>query len=69
MHTLVMHIADGDGSLLRVLSTAWRRGWQPEGLTFNKGHLRLTVRGSRSVDLLQRQLQRLTDVRTVEVLP
>ena len=68
MHTLLMQLDDGDGTLLRVLSTTWRRGWQLIGVNFEAPQVRLTVAGERSVELLTRQLDRLTDVRSVQVL-
>ena len=73
MHRLTLELSDQEGALLRLLGTAERRGWRPVDVsaTARNGRLsvRLTVRGSGSVELLSRQLRRLHEVARVCVAP
>jgi len=66
-------IDDRPGSLIRVLGLAERRGCNlisvraiPAGKDII--FLNLSVRTQRSIDLLQRQIQKLIDVHSVEVM-
>ena len=69
MHSLNLELNDQEGALLRLLGTAERRGWRPVSVSAHAdgGRLtvRLTVRGTGSVELLCRQLYRLHDVAQV----
>ena len=66
MQRLAIELTDHEGALLRLLGTAERRGWRAVNVNAERRHGRmnvdLTVRGSGSVDLLRRQLERLHDV-------
>ena len=72
-HALKLQLAPVDGALLRVIGVTERRGWSATALqaeldTQEEGlDLKLTVLGSRSIELLVRQLAKLHDVRRVEV--
>ncbi len=70
---LRMVVEGRGGALIRLLGLVERRGYQathvkvettPEGLM----RIELSVRSERSVELLMRQLGRLVEVRTVELV-
>ena len=71
---LELRLRPAEGALLRVLGTAERRGFAPvaiEGVTeAGDGHWRLamTVASSRAPELLARQLEKLYDCLSVQVV-
>lgn len=64
-----------EGTLVRVLGTAERRGFQPLSIvaetqpTGDRWTLRLTVKSDRPCEALQTQLAKLFDCLSVEVSP
>ena len=73
-HALNLEVERVDGALLRVIGMTERRGWSTVSMHAESDdaaatlRLRLTVLGSRSIELLVRQLRKLYVVREVEVL-
>ena len=62
------------GALVRVLGLVERRGFEPTQVKVDTGaeglmRVALSVRSERPVELLVRQLMRLVEVRTVELVP
>jgi acetolactate synthase regulatory subunit len=72
-HRFRLELDEADGALPRVLLTAARRGGRPVGivarLAAGRFEVELEVESARPPALLARQLERLFDVRSVEVLP
>ena len=71
--SLLLTVDAGPGALIRVLGMAERRGYDPisvnsQPTTESTLSVQLTVRAERPVDLLLRRLQKLYNVRHVEVL-
>jgi len=73
MHALILNLIPTTGSLVRIIGTAERRGWEPVAMAMtsrgSEVELRLQVRGTQPVDRLVRQLTRLLDVASVRVEP
>ena len=74
-YRLDLTLRRAEGVLVRVLGAAERRGFRPlsvDGETREDGdrwHLRMTVEGERSDEVLRQQLDRLHDCLAVEVSP
>ena len=74
-YQLDLTLRRAEGALMRVLGTTERRGFRPltvDGETQPDGdrwHLRMTVEGDRSGDILQGQLAKLHDCLAVQVQP
>jgi acetolactate synthase II small subunit len=72
-NTLRMNVRDTDGALVRVLGLTERRGYRPTSVVAESGgsepwfQLRLRVETRRPIEQLVRQLNKLIDVRDVEV--
>ena len=72
-HALNVELDLIDGAIVRVLGVTERRGWSATGvlaqpcMETQAMNLTLNVLGSRSVELLVRQLDKLHVVRKVEV--
>jgi acetolactate synthase II small subunit len=73
MHALILNLIPTTGSLVRIIGTAERRGWEPVAVSMTshggKVEMRLQVKGTQPVDRLVRQLARLFDVASVRVEP
>jgi acetolactate synthase II small subunit len=71
MHRLNIQLVDLEGALLRLLGTTERRGWRAVAVSAaaesDRLDVDLTVRGSGSIELLARQLERLHEVARVQV--
>ena len=66
-HTLQIQLRSSEGAVLRTLGMIERRGFRLESCTVGEAggdgrEMRICVSSDRSVDLLQRQLERLHDV-------
>ncbi len=72
MATLQIQLKRVEGSLLRLLGLVGRRGFETEGISARslEKHIdvTLTVRGARSVEVLERQILKLEDVERVEAV-
>ena len=74
-YRLDLTLRRAEGALVRVLGAAERRGFRPlsvDGEAREDGdrwHLRMTVEGERSDEVLRQQLDRLHDCLAVEVSP
>lgn len=73
-HRFRLELDEADGALQRVMLTVARRGGRPVGVVarlVNGGwfEVELEIETLRPPALLARQLARLFDVRSVEVLP
>ena len=73
MHALKMTLAPREGALVRVLGLIERRGFVPirlgvEPSENGNSELSLVLKSSRPVELLTRQLDRLLEVSSVEVM-
>lgn len=74
-YRLDLTLRRAEGVLVRVLGAAERRGFRPlsvDGEARDDGdrwHLRMTVEGERSDEVLRQQLDRLHDCLAVEVSP
>jgi acetolactate synthase regulatory subunit len=73
-HTLHIQLSDSEGAVLRALGLMERRGYSIKccavgEITGAARDLDVTVTSSRSGDLLKRQLERLHDVRHVDLKP
>jgi acetolactate synthase II small subunit len=72
---LELRLRPAEGALLRVLGTAERRGFAPvaiEGVTEagdGQWRLAMTIASTRAPELLTRQLEKLHDCLSVEVVP
>lgn len=72
-HELLLELESVEGALLRVLGTVERRGFGLRGVTAaateaSRQSLRLQLDGDRDPELLCRQLERLVDVRQVQLV-
>lgn len=70
---LQIELDTSEGALLRVLGTVERRGFALLAMRAGKPDeqrylLQLTLEGARDAEVLCRQLERLVDVRTVQLL-
>ena len=74
-YRLDLTLRRAEGALVRVLGAAERRGFRPlsvDGEARDDGdrwHLRMTVEGDRSDEVLRQQLGKLHDCLAVEVSP
>ena len=74
-YRLDMTLRQAEGSLLRVLGTTQRRGYQTIGVygatsaDGDRWHLSLIVESDRPADVLKSQLDKLYDCLAVEVAP
>jgi acetolactate synthase II small subunit len=74
-YRLELALRPAEGALLRVLGTAVRRGFEPvaiDGMTNaddGRWRLSMTVSSARSPELLARQLEKLYDCLSVEIVP
>ncbi len=72
MHRLKLRVDEADGALQRILLVVSRRGFRPHRVTARleagRFEVELEVESTRSAATLARQLERLFDVRSVEVL-
>ena len=72
-NTIRMHVRDTEGALIRVLGLSERRGYRPTSVRAETGgqtpwfQVRLCVETRRPIEQLVRQLNKLIDVRDVEV--
>jgi len=74
MHVFLLKFAPREGALVRILGMVERRGYVPTRMGLEPCddgvvELSLEVRSTRPADLLARQLGRLLEVQSVEVLP
>jgi acetolactate synthase II small subunit len=73
-HTLKIQLSGAEGAIIRALGLIERRGFRIIKCSVHEADddgqaMEVNVRSGRPGDLLKRQLERLHDVRQVELLP